>query len=300
MDSGQFRHFMDVPSPYFKFLFGRKGETKRRLETETETQLTIPGHGKEGPIVIVGHHRKGVLSAKTRIELLVNSARQKLPSTHFLSLPMNSPEIKDSFQDFKSEVLLHCDGARGLDGTIFQNPDKLHLTLGMLVLLSDAEIKAARSLLQDCQDSIVDPILKAEPLIAQVQGLEYMNDDPGAVDVLYAKLDLLSSSDRLQILVERLVEKFVAAGLMQREHERVKLHMTVINSLMRKDPTGVAVSKGDNKKGPPRESFDATDILKNFGDVDFGEIHLKELHLSKRYTTDDNGYYACEGRLFLP
>lgn len=50
MDSGQFRHSMDIPSPYFKFIIGKKGETKRRLETETETQVTIPGHGKEGPI----------------------------------------------------------------------------------------------------------------------------------------------------------------------------------------------------------------------------------------------------------
>ena len=32
------------------------------------------------------------------------------------------------------------------------------------------------------------PILKGEELICRLQGLEYMNDDPGAVDVLYAKL----------------------------------------------------------------------------------------------------------------
>lgn len=62
--------------------------------------------------------------------------------------------------------------------------------------------------------------------------------------------------------MERLVEKFASAGLMQREHDHVKLHMTVINSLMRKDPTGVAVPRGESRKGPPRESFDATDILK--------------------------------------
>lgn len=46
--------------------------------------------------------------------------------------------------------------ARGLDGTIFQNPDKLHLTIGMLVLLSEAEIKAAQSLLHECQDTVVE------------------------------------------------------------------------------------------------------------------------------------------------
>ena len=34
------------------------------------------------------------------------------------------------------------------------------------------------------------------PLEGRVHGLEYMNDDPGAVDVLYAKVHLCDGSDR--------------------------------------------------------------------------------------------------------
>ena len=40
------------------------------------------------------------------------------------------------------------------------------------------------------------PIVGGAPLRAQVKGLEYMNDDPNAVDVLYAKIELHDGSDR--------------------------------------------------------------------------------------------------------
>jgi activating signal cointegrator complex subunit 1 len=60
--------------------------------------------------VIVGHDRKGVLSAKTRIDVIVNSARQREPFSHFLSIPVNDSEIQKNFAEFKSDVLRGCDG----------------------------------------------------------------------------------------------------------------------------------------------------------------------------------------------
>ena len=40
------------------------------------------------------------------------------------------------------------------------------------------------------------PILKGNPLFVDIQGLEYMNDDPGAVDVLYAKIQPSPEADK--------------------------------------------------------------------------------------------------------
>jgi predicted transcriptional regulator len=56
------------------------------------------------------------------------------------------------------------------------------------------------------------------------------------------------------------VEKFVAAGVMNHEYSHVKLHITVMNSLMRKDPSGTTVTQSHNQ---PKEriSFDATRVL---------------------------------------
>ena len=55
--------------------------------------------------VIQGHEKKGVISAKTRIDVLVDSARQRQAFTHFLSIPVQSEEILEKFEDFKFLVI---------------------------------------------------------------------------------------------------------------------------------------------------------------------------------------------------
>ena len=60
--------------------------------------------------VIHAHDRKGVISAKTRIDVIVDSARQREPFTHFLSIPLNNSKMQDRFAEFKTDVLRECDG----------------------------------------------------------------------------------------------------------------------------------------------------------------------------------------------
>ena len=59
--------------------------------------------------VIAGHDKKGILSAKNRIEILVESGRQKQAFTHFLSIPIISKDVRHRFMDFKEDVLRFCD-----------------------------------------------------------------------------------------------------------------------------------------------------------------------------------------------
>ena len=58
-----------IHSAYFKFLIGRAGQMKKRLEMETRTQIKIPRQGAEGDIVVAGADRRGVVSARTRREI---------------------------------------------------------------------------------------------------------------------------------------------------------------------------------------------------------------------------------------
>ena len=67
---------------------------------------------------------------------------------------------------------------------------------------------------------------------------------------------------RLQALVDRLVDKFSASGLMQKEFERVKLHVTVMNTLFRKDPADTESPRAGRGQRKTRESFDARGVLK--------------------------------------
>ncbi|XP_052272061.1 activating signal cointegrator 1 complex subunit 1-like isoform X6 [Dreissena polymorpha] len=296
--SDGFRTLVKAPSALFKFVIGRQGESKKRLETETRTKIKIPKQGQEGDIVIQGHERMGVISAKTRIEVLLDSGRQKTAFTHFVSVPFNTAEIMNAFTDFKNDVLRDCDGERGVDASIFQNASKLHLTIGCLVLLNEEEVQRATDMLQSTLEEVLRPILKDGPLHIQLKGLEYMNDDPSEVDVLYVKV--LDNTDRLQSIADRLVDRFSTSGLMQRDYERVKLHVTVMNTLFRKDPTGTTEARQPREKGrKERESFSAVQLLKKFGDYKFGSHTVDTVHISQRHRTGPQGYYACAGSIRL-
>lgn len=66
-------------------------------------------------------------------------------------------------------------------------------------------------------------------------------------------------------MCDRIVEKFTSAGYMQRERDRVKLHVTLMNTLMRKDPSGAALPRqqgGRRGEFKERESFDASNVLR--------------------------------------
>ena len=54
--------------------------------------------------VITGFEYKGVVSAYTQINLLVLNVRKQLPKTHFISLPLSSPEIKAKFIEFQKQL----------------------------------------------------------------------------------------------------------------------------------------------------------------------------------------------------
>uniref|UniRef100_A0A8C6T7S5 Activating signal cointegrator 1 complex subunit 1 n=1 Tax=Neogobius melanostomus TaxID=47308 RepID=A0A8C6T7S5_9GOBI len=286
---------IDVPSVLYKYIIGKKGETRKRLEYDTKTSINIPKQGVEGQIVITGAHKSAVSSAITRVELLIDSFRKKQPFTHFLSFPLNDPRIQDGFLKFKDEVLGKCSQDHGVEASIFQNPAKLHLTVGTLALLNEMEVRKACERLQQCQNSIRE-IAGGRPLELEVKGIEYMNDDPGMVDILYAKVNVKDASDKLQVIADRLVEHFVSCGLMVREWDRVKLHGTVMNTLFRKDSTAEGSSSG-GKPVNAREAFDARNILKTFGSFHFGELDLNTVLLSQRFSTDCTGYYSSAGSI---
>ncbi|XP_048167753.1 activating signal cointegrator 1 complex subunit 1 isoform X1 [Corvus hawaiiensis] len=331
---------VEVPSPLYKYIIGKKGETKKRLEAETRTSISIPKPGVEGEIVITGQHRSGVTSARTRIDVLLDSFRKKQPFTHFLSFALNQPAVQQRFLQFKEEVLEKCSKDHGVSSSLFQNPAKLHLTLGTLVLLNEQEIQKACDLLQRCKEDFVEDFLGfsqvtgGQPLTVEVAGVEYMNDDPAMTDVLYAKVRMKDGSDRLQMVADQLVERFVASGLMRKEWDRVKLHATVMNTLFRKDPTEEQNSTMTGKSSfKERESFNGQNILKPFQgklgpwqpqertgrgvshssgyqqfllkgnnlqvfeNFHFGEVQLDSVRLSQRFSSDASGYYATSGQL---
>lgn len=299
-----YRLGMQVPSLLYKFIIGKRGETKRKIEKETGTRIIIPRMGEEGDIVITGPQRSGVVGARSRIEVITESSKQKIAYTHFLSFPLYKSNLEKKIDEFKVKVLKDCFECRGIDASIFQLPSKIHLTVGMLTLLTDKDVKNAAELLSQCYEELVSKYLNDSPVTVELKGVEYMNDDPAEVDVLYAKVITQDGSDRLQRLADGLVERFVSKGLMKKEYDRVKLHATVMNSKLRSDSEGQTPAKKRRTDLPPRftkkMSFDARKIIPMFEDFSFGEYHLDTIHLSTRGVYDEAGRYECAASVPLP
>jgi len=294
---------VSVPAPCFKFIIGQRGNTKKRLEMETKTQIQIPRQGVEGAIVITGAERRGVVSARNRILLHVDGAKRKMPFTHFVSFPLNARSIQDAFAEFKDDVLRECDDDRGISFSLFQNPGKLHVTIGTLVLLDDNEIENAREALEWCKQEIIEPLLKKEGMRISIKGLEYMNDDPSEVDVLYAQLYMADESDSLQVIADRIVDHFCSKNLMIQQYDRVKIHATVMNTLFRRDKNWtdapILQSTEKNRVRTDRESFDAQRILAMFGNHNFGTHLVSDIHISTRHSVGSDGYYLPAAKISL-
>lgn len=285
---GRYSTSFHVPSQFFAQIIGAKGATRRRIEADTKSQITVPKQGHEGDIKITSNARKNVVAARRRIEIIVIGGRNNINFTHFLSVPMVSDAVKKSYLAFK-EMVLTDSAVFGLNEAFFQNHNKLHLTIATLTLLDNVDRASAAQYLTDCEQSIVRKITHDYgPLEVEMRGLEIMNDDPRATNVLYAIVDC----EPLQVIANQIHDYFVAKGVMQRKFDRVKLHVTLINSLFGGE-SDVSNGKAD------RETFDASQIMDKYRDYYFGKIVVKEIHLSQRYTTGSNGYYEATSMIQL-
>lgn len=107
-------------------------------------------------IVITARDRKAIVSARHRIDLLVEASRKKIRYTHFVSIPLNTKEIIDKYNSFKNDILEKYDKATyNIDESLFQTSSKLHLTIGMLKLLDDNEKEQAVNALRNCKENII-------------------------------------------------------------------------------------------------------------------------------------------------
>eukprot|EP00094_Tigriopus_californicus_P002894 TCALIF_02791-PA protein Name:"Similar to Ascc1 Activating signal cointegrator 1 complex subunit 1 (Mus musculus)" AED:0.18 eAED:0.18 QI:0/0.33/0.14/0.57/1/1/7/0/1037 len=290
LDNGKFKYSGHLPSVFFPYIIGKKAATKKRLEMETNTKITIPRQGQEGNVTVIGPEKRGVTRAWNRILIIAESSRSKQDFTHFISLPLTHPELKASFVELKRDILRECSDARGIDESLFQAPEMLHLTIGVMALMDAQERQNAIDLLEDCKETIYAPIYGNNPIDLEIKGLEIMNDDPSDVNVLYAKVG--SGLEKLQQLADKLVDCFIDAGLMSRKYDQVKIHMTIMNSSYRSNDHVEFMDKNQDSSRD-QQSFDARPIMKKYGDNFFAHVKVNEIHLSQLRSerrTSDNYY----------
>ena len=116
---------------------------------------------------------------------------------------------------------------------MFNLAETFHLTCGALKLYGNENIEEAKALLRECSQTIKGMLRGSPDTSILVKGVEYMNDDPRSMDVLYASASLSDGSTVLQDIADHLHAEFTKAGFLEPEHDHVKLHATVINSKKR-------------------------------------------------------------------
>ncbi|XP_018360775.1 PREDICTED: activating signal cointegrator 1 complex subunit 1 isoform X2 [Trachymyrmex cornetzi] len=282
-----FKHTFYVPKIFYPHIIGTKGLTRKKLEHDTRTIIDIPKKGKDGNIVITARERKAIISARHRIDLLIEASKKKIRYTHFLSIPLNKKEIIDKYISFKNDILeKYNKTTHNIDESLFQNPSKLHLTIGMLKLFDDNEKKHAIDALTNCKENIIDPILEETGSInIQLQGVACMNDDPTDVKVLFAQI---APNEKLQELVDKVAEYFIKIGLMEKEYEKIKLHATLMNTAFK-----------DDYSARFKERYDANEILQVYKDILFGKTILNQIDISERHTATKDNYYKSIGSIIF-
>jgi activating signal cointegrator complex subunit 1 len=75
---------------------------------------------------------------------------------------------------------------KGYDSSLQVPPTQIHLTLAMLKLYSKDDLNRVSELMKKMSKKIYD-LVDTRSVVVQFKGVEIMNDDPSAVDVLYMK-----------------------------------------------------------------------------------------------------------------
>lgn len=140
------------------------------MEIETKTKIQIPpakngkpvknnnkSTGVVDEIVIMGSSRENIISCRRRIDLLAAACRKKIRPSHFISIPLNNyPNIVKNYDKFKKQVLDDpASKSLGIIEDFFVKDLKLHLTVGVMLLVDDKEQKEAVKCLEKCVEEIV-------------------------------------------------------------------------------------------------------------------------------------------------
>jgi hypothetical protein len=242
-----------------------------------------------------------------------HGALDKLPYSHFVSVPLalgNASDATKAMQKFQQEVLTiqeSSESSLGIERSLFSQPAQLHCTLLMLKLYSNKALQLAVRALRNTDESLKSI---AEALRekhgeqfkeTRIAGLEYMNDDPENVHVLYGQLHG-PGSQVLDQYWRTLIQEYLKKSLTSEEELRrqrmvlpdgsfsPKLHVTLLNTRRR------------SEDGEDRQAFDARPLLQHWGSHVDSESYLREIWTSKLSTVqlsargmfDENKYFYSE------
>lgn len=304
---GRFELEIDIDPKFYGRIIGAQGNTKRKIEQEFNTQILVPSRGSLSTSVIVkGNSEDDVTATLQRLKTFtisdsrvggVNRRRPNIPRqkfTHFLSISFATDEIKRNFSLFTDEIR-NDPKTKHLHESMMQVPEKLHITVSMLVLNDDDKNETvALECLNKCKSTIIDPILQDEPLVLTASGVDIFSDcKPNAVNVVFAKV----VSPPLQEIANKMARYFEDCGLVRQERESIALHLTLLNTYLYKSDDDSTEEALQNIRAVKKQTFDATSILERHGNCHFGTVKFEQIHLCRLGTVTPDGNYESAGFL---
>lgn len=281
-----------VPRQFHSKIRYAKGDTKKWLDGRTKIELP-PGGSKK--VSVKGDSEEEVIETKQRIIKFISDLTSSR-LTHFLSVVFTTDEIKHNFATFRDEIISESE----LHKSLFQKPEKLHVTLIMLPLPNEEQMNKARECLASCKEAIIDPVLKGQALEVTISGVSIFSDEkPRAAHIVFGNV----VSEELQQIANRIAKHFADQGLIKPSDKDVVLHLTMINTTFY-TPDKVADQEHPGRSGgtfrPPHKrhgKFDASKILEKYKDYKFGTLTVKEIQINQIGSKGEDGFYLSIGSL---
>ena len=309
----------------------------RNLARHSQVKVSFPQPGdQEQCITLSCKYLNSLSDIEMKISSLLNakqvtSARSFGYFTHFLSICFTNAAMKRKFDEFKNivtEKYATPGNKYNLDERLFQNPLKLHMTLNILVPLTDVTLEQkAKDTLDACSEMVKQVLPGNTKLKVDVKGLGYFGSSPEHAAVLFAKVE--DKEELFQKLVDSFVDKFEREGLMEKRQkgEGVKCHITLLNKTFRdrkiereerereekaydKGQEGASASAGrggwrggrDKRRSKkPGGLFNVKTLMQDLQEFEFAkEVPIDWVHLSSaREIDDETGFYLSLHKLAL-
>ncbi|KAJ1743878.1 activating signal cointegrator 1 complex subunit [Coemansia sp. RSA 989] len=285
---------IDVPRQLHKYIVGARGSTLERLRQQTHAKITVPNERSKSNLIEIEGMADERKSAQEMINQLVADNMANVPYTHFISLPLADLDVQRKVGEFQREA--HQRFLQNVDCTSFVQPGSLHITIGMLRLLSPAEVAKAVEFLKSLESGIRQ-VIGTRPLVATIGQLAAMESDPAQSRIIYAKAEDFDKDRRLEQLCRYVRSKFDEGGYIDEKRE-LKIHATVFRAKPARDsdPHGGQETSGKARSG---FSVNAVPLLKEFKTLSFGVCRIGQIQIARRFRHNENGAYLHDGVLEL-
>ena len=217
--------------------------------------------------------------------------------THFVTVPLNFPPVFKLFEELKEEISVM--NINNLESGMFLPHGLFHLSILRLFLYTEAEKEKAAKVFEESREEI-NNILEGKSLNLSLEGLGIMspNDqiDVSHSRVVYCKVkendDFVKLKEITNVLVTNMLKQNVLDKGRLQFIDNVKgkyytnvYHLTLINvSYVKKF----------------KITYDSTQIMEKYQNIDFGTHLIPELHISTRYHYREDGFYIPLSILPLP